>query len=283
MGEKSKMKKVLVLILILVSIFSIIGCSADREYSENRDHNETGMEIAESKSNEQSLDSVGTQRKLIKNLVMSIEVIDIEEAIGKIENIITPINGYIHNQRLWAHEDDIRAEVNIKVPSMYFTQISSELRKLGEVIYSNISSTDVTEEFIDLVARRKTFETQETRLLSFIDKAENVDELLSIERELERVRFEIERIIGRINYLENATDYSNINISLYSKVQPASTVANGGWEKIVFAFKDGIGVFGRVVIGIVTALVWLFPFIIVVLIFIALFLKYSNVNKKNHK
>jgi len=277
------MKKVLVLILILVSIFSIIGCAADREYSENRDHNETGMEIAESKSNEQSLDSVEKQRKLIKNLVMSIEVIDIEEAIGKIENIITPINGYIHNQRLWEHEDDIRAEVNIKVPSMYFTQISSELRKLGEVIYSNISSTDVTEEFIDLVARRKTFETQETRLLSFIDKAENVDELLSIERELERVRFEIERIIGRINYLENATDYSNINISLYSKVQPASTVANGGWEKIIFAFKDGIGVFGRVVIGIVTALVWLFPFIIVVLIFIALFLKYSNVNKKNHK
>ncbi|MCD5410602.1 MAG: DUF4349 domain-containing protein [Clostridiales bacterium] len=277
------MKKVLVLILILVSIFSIIGCAADREYSENRDHNETGMEIAESKSNEQSLDSVEKQRKLIKNLVMRIEVIDIEEAIGKIENIIIPINGYIHNQRLWEHEDDIRAEVNIKVPSMYFTQISSELRKLGEVIYSNISSTDVTEEFIDLVARRKTFETQETRLLSFIDKAENVDELLSIERELERVRFEIERIIGRINYLENATDYSNINISLYSKVQPASTVANGGWEKIIFAFKDGIGVFGRVVIGIVTALVWLFPFIIVVLIFIALFLKYSNVNKKNHK
>jgi len=133
------------------------------------------------------------------------------------------------------------------------------------------------------VARRKTFEVQETRLLSFIDKAENVDELLSIERELERVRFEIERIIGRINYLENATDYSNMNISLYAKAQPTSTVTNGSWEKIVFAFKDGMGVFGRVVIGITTAIVWLFPFIIIVLIFIALFLKYSNVNKKNHK
>lgn len=169
------------------------------------------------------------------------------------------------------------------MPSIHFTKVSTELKNIGEVTNTNIFSTDVTEEFIDLVARRKTFETQEARLLSFIDKAENVDELLSIERELERIRFEIERIIGRTNYLENAIDYSNININLSSKLQPTTARINGSWERIVFAFRDGLGVFGRVVIGFITMIVWAFPFIIVVLVFAAVFLMYRKSSRKNLK
>ncbi|MGV8146649.1 MAG: DUF4349 domain-containing protein [Alkaliphilus sp.] len=277
------MKKILLLILVLVFTFNIIGCASDREGDTPRPESNQSSDIAGMQTNELNIESIEMQKKLIKNLSASIEVQDIEKAISEITNMVTPLNGYIHNQRLWSNEKNTWADVNIKVPSIHFAQISSELKNIGKVTNTNISSTDVTEEFIDLVARRKTFETQEVRLLSFTDKAENVDELLSIERELERVRFEIERIIGRINYLENAIDYSNININLTSKLQPTTAKINGSWERIVFAFKDGLGVFGRVVIGFVTVLVWSLPFIIVILICLAIFFKYRKAIRKNLK
>lgn len=277
------MKKILLLIIVLVFTFNIMGCASDREGDTPRAESNQSSDIAGKQTNEINIDSIEIQKKVIKNLSASIEVQDIEKAINDIINMITPLNGYIHNQSQWTSEKNSWAKVNIKVPSIHFTKVSTELKNIGEVTNTNISSTDVTEEFIDLVARRKTFETQEARLLSFIDKAENVDELLSIERELERIRFEIERIIGRTNYLENAIDYSNININLSSKLQPTTARINGSWERIVFAFRDGLGVFGRVVIGFITMIVWAFPFIIVVLVFAAVFLMYRKSSRKNLK
>lgn len=277
------MKKILLLIIVLVFTFNIMGCASDREGDTPRAESNQSSDIADKQTNEINIDSIEMQKKVIKNLSASIEVQDIEKAINDIINMITPLNGYIHNQSQWTSEKNSWAKVNIKVPSIHFTKVSTELKNIGEVTNTNISSTDVTEEFIDLVARRKTFETQEARLLSFIDKAENVDELLSIERELERIRFEIERIIGRTNYLENAIDYSNININLSSKLQPTTARINGSWERIVFAFRDGLGVFGRVVIGFITMIVWAFPFIIVILVFAAVFLMYRKSSRKNLK
>lgn len=91
------MKKILLLIIVLVFTFNIMGCASDREGDTPRAESNQSSDIAGKQTNEINIDSIEIQKKVIKNLSASIEVQDIEKAINDIINMITPLNGYIHN------------------------------------------------------------------------------------------------------------------------------------------------------------------------------------------
>ena len=71
-------------------------------------------------------------------------------------------------------------------------------------------------QFIDLEARLKSALSEEHSLLSLLERAGVVSEILAIERELFRVRSEIERFQGQLNFLERRVDLATINVSLFS-------------------------------------------------------------------
>jgi hypothetical protein len=89
------------------------------------------------------------------------------------------------------------------------------LEGLGEVQNRNVGSEDVSERFIDMEARLKSALRQEESLLSLLKRAQQVSEILTIERELTRVRSEIERLQGQLNFLERRVELATISVSLF--------------------------------------------------------------------
>jgi len=109
-----------------------------------------------------------------------------------------------------------------------------EVSKLGTVRSQSESSDDVTQEHVDLSARLENLRAEEARLREFFDAAKSVEDMLSIERELARVRGEIESLDAQVSYLERQAAMATVTIEL---TEPASIVRPGGDD---WGFRDAI-------------------------------------------
>ena len=87
--------------------------------------------------------------------------------------------------------------------------------KLGEIHNVNSDSQDVTEEYYDVDARIRNKKQEETRLNDLLAKAAGrLDEVLTLEREITRVRGEVEQLQGRLHVLDSVTAMSTVNLEI---------------------------------------------------------------------
>jgi hypothetical protein len=155
-------------------------------------------------------------RQLIKTAHLSIGVPEFSAASREVERITVEAGGYV--LRSSSHVTDTghrRGSVTIRVPETNFLSVIGELEKIGEVKSRSTSAQDVTEEYIDLEARLENYERQEARLLEILNKAETVEDILRVEDQLGRVRGEIERLTGRLRYLNERIEMAAITVELY--------------------------------------------------------------------
>ncbi|HWS79999.1 MAG TPA: DUF4349 domain-containing protein, partial [Rubrobacter sp.] len=155
----------------------------------------------------------------------------------------------------------------LSVPSEEFERVLDELRGLGEkVTTDSISGQDVTEEYVDLESRERNLRATEESLLRLYDRAENVEEALSIQRELTTVRGEIELVQGRIKYLDQRSAYSQItlNIQPVTSPPPPKPTWDPG-EVVEQAWDASLAVLQVMATAIISAVVfgwWLAPVLI---------------------
>jgi len=107
--------------------------------------------------------------------------------------------------------------VAIRVPQSRFHEAIADLEELGEVTTRDPQGEDVSEEYVDLGGQLTTLQHQENRLYEIMEMGMNVEEVLKVERELERVRGKIESIQGRMNYLDSRVELSTITVSLFEE------------------------------------------------------------------
>jgi hypothetical protein len=98
---------------------------------------------------------------------------------------------------------------------------------LGTVRSRQITGQDVTEEYVDFEARVRNLERQEARLLTFMDKATRIPDLLAIEQEVARVRGEIERLTGRMRFLSGKVEMATVQTDVTQKPKKAP---GGFWD-----------------------------------------------------
>jgi len=209
-------------------------------------------------------------RKIVRTGTMALEVNDIGKSLADIAAIATQLDGYVVTSGQRADTgNDPSGSISIRVPAGKFDDALQKLRALAvKVTYENSNSQDVTEQYMDLKAQLKNYEATEAQFLELLKKADNVKDILEVQREISNVRGNIERVKGRIQYLERTSDMSLIDISL----KKAKPIGESSWD-VTGIFKgavDGLIVFGKVLLAI---LIWLLVFspvwiIVLVIIFI---------------
>jgi len=209
-------------------------------------------------------------RKIVRTGSLWIEVKDIDVTLADISSLASQLNGYVVSSTQRADEAEPTGWISIRIPVEKFDEAMQKLRALGvKVLNENTNSQDVTEQYSDLSAQLRNLEATEAQYLELLKKAENVKDILEVQRELSNVRGNIERIKGRMQYLERTSDMSVIEISL-KKTRP---IGESTWD-VPGIFKsavDGLIVFGKFLTGL---LIWVLVFapvwiIILVIIFVA--------------
>ena len=109
--------------------------------------------------------------------------------------------------------------MTLLVPSSKFYSIIAEIKKISVLVSNeNIYSNDVTEEYIDTEARLNVMKGTEDRFLVLLQDTRNIDEAIKVEKELMRIRGEIDSLQGRMNYFVKTTANSMLNLRMVESV-----------------------------------------------------------------
>lgn len=210
-------------------------------------------------------------RKIIYNATVEL----VTEDLSKLENALIQL---VNAQKAYVADSDLSgsAGVNrhgtwkVRVPVENYDAFLRGAVSLGELVSVRADSQDVSEEYYDLEAREKAKKVEEDRLLKHLsDSTGKLDEILTVERELSRVRGEIERMQGRLRALGNLTTLATVTVSareIKGYVPPqAPTLSTRIWR----TFSDSLGMLQRlgeaVLLAGVALLPWL-PLILLVLL-----------------
>ncbi len=193
------------------------------------------------------LPSTAEDRMIIRNGDMSLVVEDVTRARDEITQLAVRLGGWVVSSRISGEEEELRGWISIRVPDETFDQAFADLRGLAVRVTSESTSTeDITEEYIDLQSRLKNAEATESQYLALLEKAEDVEDILRIYEELSWIRYEIEQIKGRIQYLERISAMSLISIELRPAVTAAPLV-RPGWSarEVLKSAVRGLVIFGQ--------------------------------------
>ncbi|MBI2850060.1 MAG: DUF4349 domain-containing protein [Chloroflexi bacterium] len=161
---------------------------------------------------DQQLDA---ERKIVRTGNVALVVEDVPSAIEQISGMAVSFNGFVVSSNVFGERDRLFGSISIRIAAERFDDAIRALRTLAvDVTNETTNSRDVTEEFVDLSAQLKNLEATEAQLLKILEKAETVEDTLNVQRELSRVRSDIERTKGRLQFLERTSSTSLIDISL---------------------------------------------------------------------
>jgi hypothetical protein len=197
------------------------------------------------------------ERMIVRTGDMSLVVEDVSQTVEDITQMALAFGGYVVSSNIRGEEEDMRGWIAFRVSDDKFETALEQLRDMAVRVESEQTySQDVTEEYIDLQARLGNAEATEQQYLALLDKAEEIEDILDIYSYLSRIRSEIEQLKGRIQYLEQTTSTSLIEVSL----EPEEAVVGDGWS--------ALGIFKAAARGLVTAgkvlgtiAIWLLIFI----------------------
>lgn len=213
-------------------------------------------------SDEKDINAIipNSEQKIIKEGNIRFETNDLEDTYNQIQNSAKKNNAIIQNDTEGKDYESVFRKLIIRVPSKNFDLFLKDISK-GVTYFDNkeISSQDVTEEYIDIDARLKTKKVLESRYLELLKKANKVSEMLEIEKQLSSIREEIEAKEGQLNYIQNRVSFSTITIEFYKSVAEESGATASYGMKIWTAIKSGFN-------SVSSLFIWLleiWPFVII--------------------
>jgi hypothetical protein len=225
------------------------------------------------------------ERKIVRNADLQLEANSPEEAQQKIAQIAESKGGFVVEST--QSSSDVKATtrdtvtMTVRVPAAKFNESLDEIRKTANrVIVETVKGEDVTEEFIDIEARLKTKKALEEQFLEIMKQSRSVEDALNVQRQLAEVRGEIEKIEGRKRFLESQASLSTVKIRLQT---PTAFSANssGFFYQLRQAFGNGFDAALNFILGLVTVLIALLPFLIFIVLPIYLLIRY--ILRKNRK
>jgi hypothetical protein len=223
----------LIILTGIIIILSSCGNGSDNQMNLSK---ESGAGSPEALKGGEVTQTDQVARKLIRTGDLSFETDDLEATGKRIKEAISKNKAWISSENESTSGRQINRMLSIRVPADHFDAIIEDIGAGVERFdLKNISSNDVTEEFLDVEARLKNRKALENRYLELLSKAATTADLLQIENQINLLRSEIESIEGRMKYLANQVDYSTLSVNYYKKI---SVQAHFG-EKIGQGFQNG--------------------------------------------
>lgn len=210
-----------------------------------------------------SLPVDATAPMIIRTGNATIQVEQLEPAVARLRTLAQSLGGYVGNTSMQTGSDQVRsASVEIKIPARRWGELLTGLNPIGKREALTESAQDVGEEFVDVSARVTNARRLEERLIALLaNRTGKLSDALSVERELARVREEIERYEGRLRYLRSQAAVSTMVVFVHEP--PPVLGTQPGSNPIADAFRAAWRNFVGFVAGFIAFLGVLVPVVLV--------------------
>ncbi len=169
-------------------------------------------------------DAADNGDKIIYSAWAELETLAFEDSVRAVYAMIEANNGFIessdvsgtdYSSQFYGYKNYRRANFTIRVPKENFSAMMNSLGEIGNVTYSSTQAENITSQFVDTESRLNMYKAEEDRLLTMLESAANVEEMILIESRLSEVRYNIESLTSQLNNWQKQVDYSTVTLSLY--------------------------------------------------------------------
>ncbi len=157
--------------------------------------------------------------KLIRRAELSIQTTVFDQAVQSLQDLVEQCGGYFERSSVYGGSyRDVNAqrsgEYVVRIPAEKYQAFLSATGDLGYVTQLTESSEDVGEQYYDTESRLKTQRTKQERLLELLEKAETMEDIISLENALSEVEYQIEQYTSTLNRYDALIGFSTFNIYL---------------------------------------------------------------------
>ena len=184
-----------------------------------------------------------SELRIIKTGSLEIESSRFDDTDALIRETVEQMGGLVTDRTIYGSDGDRYGSYTVRIPSDSFDQFFNDIAGSCTVTRQEISSEDVTEQYVDLETRLETNQRKYERLLELLDQAETLTDIYSIQSELSDVEYEINSITGTLNGLDSRISYSTITISL-EETKSETVIDNTSFgTKVRASFENGLASF----------------------------------------
>lgn len=220
--------------------------------------------------------------KIIYSADATVETTEFDKTLEELAALIKEYGGWVQSSSInGANYYSISrgssynrsADYTIRIPSDKFQTIMGSLSTLGNVPYSYTYTENVSTQYYDVQSRLTAYKTQEARLLEMMEKAQTVEDTITIEEKLTELQYKIDSLQSSLNNWDRQVNYSTISLSVqevgeYTE-QQAVTISYG--QRLLNAFTDSLKGVGRFFKNLLVFLVSALPaLVILAVLFFAL-------------
>lgn len=244
--------------------------SADQQQVADTDtlitvNNQTGQ-----RSPAQPQEQPTQQRIILRNASITVTVDDVAATVEALQNHAIAVGGWVLQSNLTAQFDEATGEtsygtasVSFRVPATGLDATLVFVRDLARYVSREVvTGEDVTATYVDLSSELTALRAAETRLQQLVDEATDVDGVLAVLQELERIRTDIETIEGRLRFYDESAAFSRVEVDV-NQYRPTDADArdddDGGGLSLAIGdqFRDGLYHAGQLATGLGNVLAFL--------------------------
>ena len=224
---------------------------------------------------------VPTNQKLIRKLRLNAETDDLDAIMQKVDEKIAALSGYAENREVYNSGSRRHASLIIRIPATQADQFVDHVAGMTNVTSSTETAEDITLTYVATESRVKALQTEHDRLLELLEKAENMDDLLQIEKRLTEVRADLEEVASKLRLYDNMVDYATVTLTIYEvKEYTDVTEPETVWQRISKGFMESLEDLGDFFTELFVFVVVGIPYFVLLAVVILLIVLWVKHNRK---
>ncbi len=241
------------------------AATADYEMMDEADGGSTGSSSPDIPATQ------ATNRKLIRNISMEVETREFEALVEKVSQRTAFFGGYTeysstYNGSNYSGGRVRTSTMTLRIPADKMDEFLSEVAEVSNVVRRDENVSDVTLNYVDMESHKNALKAQEKRLIEMMDKAETIEDLITLESRLGDIRYQIESMESQLRTYDNQVDYATLRLSITEVEELTPVEEKSDWENMSEGFFRSIKNIGENIKNFFVNLVIDLPYIVLDLI-----------------
>jgi len=285
-----RLRRILPIIMIIAIVLTFSGCGASKNAEMTQSEmpkseakqqaptepvgfNNNQADMADSAQKEmEGNTTIDSGRKIISSAYLIMETNNFDEVTTAIINQTNSVGGYIESSDISGRRlnnqgtvQNRRAFFKLRIPEARLTGFLLDFNNLGNVINSQTRGEDITSQYFDTEARLKSLHIHEERLLEILKKAAKIEDVITLEKELSNIRYQIENFTGTLKKWDNLVSFATLDVEVMEvqEILAAQQAPVLLQDKMASGFSNSVKLLTELSKGFLIIIVSLIPFAVI--------------------
>lgn len=255
-----------VIILLITLLLLLTSCGSKGIDTTNSYYPQNNQ--ADQDGDFENKDEVGIEPdKIVTTVSIEMETKEFISTSEKLDSFILKYKGYVQNSDVYFNDyiygQGLKySDYSIRIPQENLEDFVNEVMEIGNIIAKNRNKLDITKQYKDSESRLKVLEVKEERILTLLEVAEKIEDIIVLENQLSDVIYQKESLIQELAGMDDRVNYSTINLSIreVAKLSSGGNVQTPFLEKLKIAFTDSLYFFTRNIGDFVIGVIYFLPY-----------------------